>query len=883
MTTKQKGIAYFLVITVFIMLLYPLSVCAESSPLATLCAGDSYTVNVNVASAGDYYICAEYKALEGYGEDIIASVSVNGEKSDAVYTFDRFYRNDIENGNDFLVEYDGDQICPEQQEIFIRTKINFDNVGEILGLSLGVNEITIQLLADGIELYAIDMRPYCESPEYKEYIREHERSVVNKKIIIEGEKAELKSNSGLVPTIDRASAETSPASASTELLNTIGGASWKKSGQWISWNFTVEESGLYEMSFRFRQNINIGMNSYRRVYIDGVTPFKELYGVSFPSSNSWQRITLGDDDGSYYIYLEKGEHTIRLESVQGQYASIVEKSKTLLNELNSIYRSIIAITGVEPDVYRDYSIKDTAPEILTNLKDCAAELQTLEKELTTITATSNEGSGILKQLYERMELMSEKHRKIASNLSDFKSGISSMGTWINNMDSHPLELDYIVLGSESGEIFSRVGFWERIKYMVARFADTFAEDYDIMDAGFESKVTVWIGTGNIAGIDQMKILNSVISNSFQPKYNIGVDLKLTAPSALLSATLAGIGPDVALQMAGSAPVDYGLRNAVVNLYEFADVKEVLKRFSKSAYETFSFNGKLYALPETQSYSMLFYRKDILESLGIDIGSLKTWKDIWQDVLPELQRQYMDFGFIPSAENYLMLLYQRGGELYLDDGRSCGLSSESAVEAFDEFTMLYDSYGLPITFDFLNRFRTGEMPLAVADFTVYNQLSVFAPEIKELWAMTTLPGTCDKEGNINTTAVATSMGCVMMADAEDKEAAWTFMKWWTDEEAQHDFGNRIEELLGDAARYPTANLEAFSRIKWGAENRATLNKQRKNVVGIEQVAGGYITARFFEFSFRDVVYDGKDVRETLNDAVRKIDHEISKKREEFDID
>ena len=500
-----------------------------------------------------------------------------------------------------------------------------------------------------------------------------------------------------------------------------------------------------------------------------------------------------------------------------------------------------------------------------------------------MTDATNEGSSILRQLADRMEKMADKHREIAKNLGDFKSGLSSMGTWINNMDNLPLEIDYVVLGNEDGEIFKKVGFFGRIGYAIERFVDTFIRDYDAIHAQYDEVVTVWIGTGNIAGIDQMKILNNLISNQFQDTYGVGVNLKLTAAGALLSATLAGIGPDVALQIAGSTPVDYGLRNALVDLREFPDIGEVLERFHHSAYDPFTIEGKLYALPETQSYSMLFYRKDILQSLGVDPSSLRTWKDIWQGVLPELQRQYMDFGFAPSLDNYLTLLYQKGGDLYLDGGRRSGLATEQAVETFSEFTTLYDSYGLPIAFDFLNRFRTGEMPMAVADFTVYNQLCVFAPEIKDLWAMTTLPGTYDGDGHLVTTGVAGSMGCVIMADSQHKEAAWDFVKWWTDEQAQYEFGHRLEEMLGDAARYPTANLAAFSRIKWGAENRSVLARQRENIDSIDQVAGGYITARFFEFSFRDVVYDGKDARETLSSAVRKIDHEIALKREEFDLD
>ncbi len=876
-----KWFSCLLAAAMVVVALPPVIFAAGPLPL-TLGVGDRYAVEVNT-TAGQYYLYAEYMPLEGYGEDLTATVYVNGEKLDALYTFDRLYQNDLADGAAFETNPKGDHITPIQKQLFQRTAISFDNEAELLLLADGPQRIEISMTEEGIELYELAVRPYAEPPAYAEYIAAHGGAPVGKKVVIEGEGAALKSDGSLYPISDKASADTSPSSARHELLNTIGGSTWRKSGQWLQWDFSVPEDGLYEFSFRFRQNANVGMNSYRRVFIDDETPFRELLAVGFENSNSWQKQTLGDGNGAYYVYLTAGDHTLKMEVVAGQYRPLVDSARVLLNELNALYRDIIAITGAEPDIYRDYSIKDVAPDILDGLKTYSVALAELEKQLVAVTDATNEGSSILRQLADRMEKMADKHREIAKNLGDFKSGLSSMGTWINNMDNLPLEIDYVVLGNEDGEIFKKVGFFGRIGYAIERFVDTFIRDYDAIHAQYDEVVTVWIGTGNIAGIDQMKILNNLISNQFQDTYGVGVNLKLTAAGALLSATLAGIGPDVALQIAGSTPVDYGLRNALVDLREFPDIGEVLERFHHSAYDPFTIEGKLYALPETQSYSMLFYRKDILQSLGVDPSSLRTWKDIWQGVLPELQRQYMDFGFAPSLDNYLTLLYQKGGDLYLDGGRRSGLATEQAVEAFSEFTTLYDSYGLPIAFDFLNRFRTGEMPMAVADFTVYNQLCVFAPEIKDLWAMTTLPGTYDGDGHLVTTGVAGSMGCVIMADSQHKEAAWDFVKWWTDEQAQYEFGHRLEEMLGDAARYPTANLAAFSRIKWGAENRSVLARQRENIDSIDQVAGGYITARFFEFSFRDVVYDGKDARETLSSAVRKIDHEIALKREEFDLD
>lgn len=45
---------------------------------------------------------------------------------------------------------------------------------------------------------------------------------------------------------------------------------------------------------------------------------------------------------------------------------------------------------------------------------------------------------------------------------------------------------------------------------------------------------------------------------------------MTGADVLLKATLAGIGPDVALNVDSSLPVNYALRNAVYDLTNFDD-------------------------------------------------------------------------------------------------------------------------------------------------------------------------------------------------------------------------------------------------------------------------------------------------------------------------
>ncbi len=117
---------------------------------------------------------------------------------------------------------------------------------------------------------------------------------------------------------------------------------------------------------------------------------------------------------------------------------------------------------------------------------------------------------------------------------------------------------------------------------------------------------------------------------------------------------------------------------------------------------------------------------------------------------------------------------------------------------------------------------------------------------------------------------------------DKEDAWEFMKWWTDKDAQLKYGREMEALMGPAARYPTANIEALSELPWPVKDYRNLDAQWEWVMGVPEVPGSYFTGRHMDNAFREVVNEGEDTRETLYKYVKVINEEIDLKRDEFGL-
>ena len=208
---------------------------------------------------------------------------------------------------------------------------------------------------------------------------------------------------------------------------------------------------------------------------------------------------------------------------------------------------------------------------------------------------------------------------------------------------------------------------------------------------------------------------------------------------------------------------------------------------------------------------------------------------------------------------------------------------AALDTFKELCDMFTQYKFPLTYDFANRFRTGEMPLGIADYTLYTQLNAFATEIRGLWEMTTLPGYEQEDGSINNTSTTTVSGLVMMADAKAPENAWKYIDWITSEEAQSRYGNEYTALLGNGTIHATANKSAMMNMNWNSEELETLMAQFNNLTATPEYPGSYIITRYVDFAFLAAYNDNADPVESMLSQYIFINKEISRKRAEFDLD
>lgn len=853
----------------------------------TVSAGQTVRWRFTAESAGWYTLSVRYRmAGEGTGaaeSDLLLDGAVPYKEARGL-----LWKREYHYASEKRYAENGDQLRPQKQEqIAWRDRTVYAAAGYIekplsIYLTAGAHELALAVKRESVVFGGVTLRCGQQVRDYAalsaEY-REKGYTAGGRNITIQAEEPLSVSDVSLYPTTDRSSAYTEPQADRTMLFNVIGGSAWASAGQYIRYAVQVETSGLYTVSFRFKQDTLQGLCVYRRLTVDGEVPFAEAERLKFDYDSGWQVKTAGDaKNGEWQLYFEAGRtYELTLEVTCGEYAEVLSLLNAVQSELNRLYRELLMVTGPDPDLYRDYHFRELLPDTLAGLEACGEQLSQIRAELSRLSGSEGLQTAAMDNLIVQLAgMVKNPERRIAAELTTFQSNVSSLGTWIMNATSQPLMLDLLQIGGrDAAPLRADTGFFGTIGYECRRFIYSFFDDYRQENEGADrTAIEVWM-TG---GRDQAQILRELIGDSLTAEApQLNVRLKLVAAGTLMPAILAGKGPDVSLSAASTEPINMAIRGAVADLTDFSDYDEVISRFHESALTPFSFRGALYALPETQSFPMLFYRTDILEELGIAVPT--TWDELF-DAMLELQTNNLNVGMPAAFAGLNLLMMQNGCPLYSADGKQSLLGTDGALSCFKQLTDLYVLYGFPVQYDFANRFRSGEMPLAIQEYTAYNQLVLFAPEIKGLWKMAPVPGTKGADGTVDHSAPGTVTGAMLLRQSAHPEAGWTFLKWWTSQSVQSEFGVRMESVLGDSAKYATANCAAMSGYSWSEEEQSALQAQWGHTVGIPEVPGGYYSSRYVEFAFNKVVNQSADPVAVLEGYVPTITAELQRRSQEF---
>lgn len=871
------------------------------------------TWSFQVAESGFYNIELGYIALPGTTSDIQRKVYIDGEipyEALSQIVIKRWWQDGeirVKNNN---------EIRPEANEIYSETKWFLEdyqrrnNGALVVWLEKGKHTIGFEVIKEPLEFTSITFKAAEQPAGYAEVIGElkgkysvygGQTCIYQAERMVEGTKGIIKSSSSINIQKNYSDSELQPFHPYYIVYNTIGAENWAQPGDSVTWQVEAPEEGLYELSFKGRQNLNRGVTSYRRLYVNGSVPYAEMQAIGFDYQNGMNNYTVADENGTPYLFhLQAGVNTITLENVMGPMGSIITKVEESMTVLNKTYLDVIQLTGQVPNRFIDYELVKKLPDFADTLKEQSDALYSVIDEIVAITGEKGENTAMLEKMAMEAAWLAEDPESVIMELGQFKNNISAMGTWLVNVASMPLELDYIALSAENATLpKAQDSFFAGLGNGTVRFFSTFfIKNSQITESGAGSgakSIKVWLAS---YGREQAQMIQNMIEEEFTPNTDISVNLQLIPVDVVLRAALAGNGPDVVIGLGQGTLQDFAMRNAIQELSGLEGYTEATERFYDSSLEASAFQGGYYGIPEQTTFMMLFTRDDILAELGLTVPD--TWQEL-REMIPELQKNNYNI-YIPNVQQteattnsgsiaynmnlYLGMVKQNGGDPYLgqnnDYGIQSGLASDAAMIAFKDYTDFFTGYGLDVQVDFSNRFRTGEIPVGITGYTTFNQLEIFAPEIKGLWSFHPVPGVLKEDGSIDRSFVVDTTQSVIMAKNRDLDSSWKFLKWWTSTDTQLQFANSLEALMGTSARYAAADPEVLKQLPWSNVELESLLGQFEQTVGIEAVPGNYMTTRMVQYSFNDVVSDNANPRETLYLNIKDIDQELTRKRKELHL-
>ena len=765
-----------------------------------------------------------------------------------------------------------------------------------VSLTAGEHKIFIASLNDEIFVEKIALKPQKALASYKAPT-DAAKNYKGEAIIQEGETALWKSNSWLVAQADNSSWNVTPEDPMVNKVNYIGGNNWSDNGATITWAITIPEDGYYKMGFAYRQSLVVNYSSYRKLLIDGECPFKEVENIAFPYTTGWDRLNLEDKDGNpYMFYLEKGIHTFALQVTLGDYGAICEELEDIVADLGNLNLKMTMITGETVDISRDYDLFAYIPDLEERFKKDVADLKRLEDKIIEISGgESSSYALVLRNMRQSINQMLNNKFTAANYKSDFYTNYSSLSVCLTDMQSMPMDLDQIIIGSvDDEESFEPkggfIGFFKSIWFSIRRFVASFANDYRTFDKKSENSLTLWVNWGQ----DQARVLNSLAKSSFTADTGIEVEVQVVN-ATVVQAILSGNGPDLVLQHSRTEPVNLAMRGALYDLSNFKDkdpdYDKVLAQFADGATTPYYYNGGLYGLPDTQNYDVLFYRTDILEELKIKVP--ETWdefKGAAEILLHNNLSAYIPYTQIAATTTvnvgvggltaYPTLLMQSGIDLYTKDGKKSNLTTPEALNVFAEWTSFYTELKIPTQMNFYNRFRSGTTPIGVAPYNTAITISTEAPELEGKWAMALTPGTVREDGTIDHTVSGSGTACSILNISKNKDAAWKFLKWWTSDETQTKYSTNVESILGPLGRVMVSNTEALKNLSWSEAELDVILEQREWLKEVPEMPGSYQVSRSIDMAFYNVINNHVNPKDILTEWGRNADNEIARKWKQY---
>jgi len=658
-------------------------------------------------------------------------------------------------------------------------------------------------------------------------------------------------------------------------------------GERLVWEFYVETAGLYQISFRYGQWAYQEMEVYYNLLINGQIPSTEF--INLPFTYTGMPGSFANMTAYTYIHLQAGWNTLSLQADATALQPYYDRIRHILDSLNQIttdLRRLASVTG-PGQRHRVWDIETYIPGITQRLMDYSQELSSIFEEFPRISDRNPAPLTVLRVAASDIDRIVDRIDRLPANLNWVGDVSLALADLIGGLQDQPLLLDRIYIhGHDFRLATARMGFFRSLWQGIREFFHVlFGSNDDFAVSGREDneELVVWVARP----IFIVEMMQRLIDSRFTPETGQRVRLSvMPSEQRLILSNASGTNPDAALGIMGHIPFEFALRGALVDFTQFPDfIPFVEEHMNPATLQAFVFGDGIYAITETKTAQIMFYRTDILESLGLEPPD--TWDDVMA-MMPILRRNGMNFN-IPLSQGVGLksfggtapFIFQMQADLYTPDGMGVALNTPGSLAAFDLMTDLFRIYALQDNIpSFYQSFRLGTVPVGVADINQMIAFNVAAPEIDGLWDIGISPGVMGDDGIVRRYQLAVTSTGIIMESSNMQQEAWDFLRWWMSTETQIEFGYNMIYRLGPEFMWSSANLDAFRALPFSDRERSVILEQWQWTREVPRHPASYMVERSISNAWFATVGGQASPRVALDNAITIANREILRRLEEF---
>ena len=135
---------------------------------------------------------------------------------------------------------------------------------------------------------------------------------------------------------------------------------------------------------------------------------------------------------------------------------------------------------------------------------------------------------------------------------------------------------------------------------------------------------------------------------------------------------------------------------------------------------------------------------------------------------------------------------------------------------------------------------------------------------------------------NYTSGGDSTAVIIPRTAQHPNEAWQFVKWWTSASVQLQFGQDLQAVGGPTVAWNSANQQALAGLPVPAKVIRVFQQVWQQYKPVPVVPGGYISSRYINDVWTNVVISGDNLRSEIRWAVTNINDELYRQEIQYGL-